>query len=845
MKLDDFVQKYIGQVALLGIQIKWTQMITECLERQRDRQVVFKEKFAEIKSIMTDLVGMCKQEIPTKMDRTKVETLVTIHVYQKRLFEDVMRAGIKGIIRDTTDFDWTRNARFYWKADEKNEGQVVVSITDTDFTYQYEYLGVKERLCITDLTEKCYVSLAQALKMCLGGAPAGPAGTGKTETVKDLGCTLGIFVIVTNCSPEHRQKDMAKIFKGLCQSGLWGCFDEFNRIQLDTLSVVAAQVEAITMAKKQKLKQFIFPTDPEKPIRLNHACAYFITMNPGYAGRQELPENLKILFRGVTMMVPNRMEIMKVKLASVGYDEFDGLDVKFDKLYKLCEEQLTKQRHYDFGLRNILSVLRFAGVVLRNDAREKGDKRSPEALVLSSTLMQMNNSKFIMEDKVLFGELIGDIFPEVAAQIQRTKHPEVEKNIKEMFEQWNLVQKDEFVIKIIQLYETYFTRHGFMVVGNAGCGKTTIYEILTKALSNCEGASKFVITKMNPKAITGTQMFGTINAVGEWEEGIFSKIWKQKNSKSNKFNNWIQCDGPVDAIWIENLNTVLDDNKILTLANAERIPMSETTKMTCEVDNLRNASPATVSRNGIVYVTDTDLYWEPLFTTWVADRQDRQEKIQPCHPDEAKWVQQLVNKFFKDKRFDNTISTDPKQKSVFNILRKSFLYKMDAPEVVKVTQMLNLLTAILEDYQNAQEQVEFDLFEKLWTYAFAWGIGGLFEVEERIKFHKEILEKVGAPLPQISAQKLATDKETVFDYMVDMQTRQWKLWESNQWNKPRRLMFSQLLIPTPDSTRAEFIIKKMASLNDFRSEKRKETGCQNTLLVGGSGTAKTSIMLMY
>jgi hypothetical protein len=104
----------------------------------------------------------------------------------------------------------------------------------------------------------------------------------------------------------------------------------------------------------------------------------------------------------------------------------------------------------------------------------------------------------------------------------------------------------------------------------------------------------------------------------------------------------------------------LDDNKVLTLANAERIPMLDTTKMTCEVDNLRNASPATVSRNGIVYVSDTDLYWEPLFHTWVADRFDKEEQIQFCHNDEKQWVTQLVNKYFKDRRFDNTVSTDPK-----------------------------------------------------------------------------------------------------------------------------------------------------------------------------------------
>lgn len=174
--LRDFVWAEVSQVALMGLQVLWTSKINDGLERaNKGDRGAMESKKKETLEMMKLLSEMCLEDIKTSVDRTKIETLVTIMVHQKDITLDPI---IK--LKDVNDFDWQKQTRLLWKNEQDN---CMIMITDWEQAFSHEFLGSKERLCITPLTDRCYITLAQALSMYYGGAPAGPAGTGKTETV--------------------------------------------------------------------------------------------------------------------------------------------------------------------------------------------------------------------------------------------------------------------------------------------------------------------------------------------------------------------------------------------------------------------------------------------------------------------------------------------------------------------------------------------------------------------------------------------------------------------------------------------------------------------------------------
>ncbi|XP_056152723.1 LOW QUALITY PROTEIN: dynein heavy chain 9, axonemal [Lampris incognitus] len=778
---EQWLFDYPAQVALTCTQIWWTSDVGMAFARlEEGYENTMKEYYRKQVSQLNTLISMLIGQL-SPGDRQKVMTICTIDVHAR----DVVAKIIAQKVENSQAFVWLSQLRHRW--DEK-EGHCFANICDAQFLYSYEYLGNTPRLVITPLTDRCYITLTQSLHLTMSGAPAGPAGTGKTETTKDLGRALGIMVYVFNCSEQMDYKSCGNIYKGLAQTGAWGCFDEFNRISVEVLSVVAVQVKSIQDAIRDKKRRFNFMGEE---VDLSPSVGIFITMNPGYAGRTELPENLKALFRPCAMVVPDLELICEIMLVAEGFIDARILARKFITLYTLCKELLSKQDHYDWGLRAIKSVLVVAGSLKR------GDPERAEDQVLMRALRDFNIPKIVTDDMPVFMGLIGDLFPSL--DVPRKRDMEFEKHVKESVLDLKLQAEDNFVLKVVQLEELLAVRHSVFVVGNAGTGKSQVMRSLQRTYQNMK--RRPVWTDLNPKAVTNDELFGIINpTTREWKDGLFSSIMRELANLNHNGPKWIVLDGDIDPMWIESLNTVMDDNKVLTLASNERITLNHTMRLVFEISHLRTATPATVSRAGILYINPADLGWNPPVSSWIDRREVQSEKA------------------------NLTILFDKYIPSCLDTMRSRFKMIIPIPEQSMVQMLCYLLECLLTP-ENTPPDCAKELYELYFVFAAIWAFGGaMFQdqlVDYRVEFSKWWLT-------EFKTIKFPS-QGTVFDYYIDPETKKFELWSKMvpSFEMDADTPLQACLVHTAETIRVRYFMDRLL-------ERRRPV-----MLVGNAGTGKS------
>lgn len=773
-----------AQLVLVAAQLYWTSEVLQAFEAlEENNENAMKDYYDKQVDQLNHLIKAVQGDLNKKL-RTKIMNLITIDVHAR----DIVDKLINENVTNNQAFLWQSQLRQRWDETEKD---CFINICDAQFRYGYEFLGNAGRLVITPLTDRIYITLTQSLHLIMGGAPAGPAGTGKTETTKDLGAQLGISTYVFNCSDQMDNKSLGDIFKGLASSGSFGCFDEFNRISVEVLSVVSTQFKSILDALKEKKTRFIFEKDE---ISLDPNVGVFITMNPGYLGRTALPESLKALFRPVTVVVPDFDLICENMLMAEGFIDAKVLSQKFITLYRLNADLLSKQSHYDWGLRAIKAVLVVAG------ALKRAESHIPESHILMRALRDFNLPKIVPTDVDVFMGLIHDLFPGI--DLDRKIDKRFEDGIAKTLTSNKLQPEEGLILKIVQLKEIMEVRHSVFIIGPAGSGKSTIWKNLADTETML--SERVTVKDLNPKAITSHELYGRFNEVtGDWKDGLMSTTMRDLANIEDNKPKWIVLDGDLDTEWIESMNSVMDDNRILTLANNDRIPLLGHMKLIFEIAHLKYATPATVSRAGILYVDKTDIGWQPYVASWI----DKRPTAERAH----------MTIFF-DRYVAETLSH----------IQKNFKPVLEQNAINMVETLCRLLEGLLTE-ENVPPGTDKEVYEMYFSFAAVWAFGGPLGTRDGVDYRRQF-DKWWRMAWRNHVK--FPDGGSVFDFYLDPKTKKFERWS----NKVEKFEFD------PDSSVQTMTVstEETASIKYFL-DMLVPMGYP-VLLVGNAGCGKTQIV---
>ncbi|OXB71015.1 UNVERIFIED_CONTAM: hypothetical protein H355_008666 [Colinus virginianus] len=698
---------------------------------------------------LTDTIKLVQGELTPAM-RQKVMCMITIDTHGRDIIDRLVQEKAEG----AHAFQWQSQLKYYWREDKDD---VQVQITDASFYYGYEYLGNGPRLVVTPLTDRIYVTATQALHLCMGCAPAGPAGTGKTETTKDLASAMGKACYVFNCSDQMDYQSMGNIFK-VFQTG----------------SVKASATIAVLR-------------DPSGIVQ----------MNPGYLGRSELPEGLKALFRPITVVVPDLELICENMLMAEGFVEAKRLARKFTRLYALCRDLLSKAAHYDWGLRAIKSVLVVAGTFKRAEPH-----LSEEALLMRA-LRDTNIAKIVADDlKIFSGKAKLKETPCVSADmaLSRTlcllnthrvagrliskrgssppERPEIRGSDRGHLSRSGADTEPRVYLESratagAATHSSLRLRYGSSRFGKkqrvensgpiAGSGRhsnhlgghksQSCYPKRALRVSRCGQIRLFLAARnvFREKGVcvekcrcsrVALNFTSTVHphsrkymklSTREWWDGLLSKTMRSLGQIQDVSPKWILLDGDLDANWIESMNSVMDDNKILTLASNERIPLRPHMRMIFEIRNLNFATPATVSRAGILFISDAGGHqWRSYAQSWVRS---------------MKWSEDIKGQLLK--------LFEKYGPATLDYIQRHCKHSVPVVSISFITSFCSMLEGMLPEEPQA--------LEYFFVFCFIWACGACLHEKDGVDYRRQFSNWWRNEWKTIKFPS----KGTVFDYYVD------------------------------------------------------------------------------
>eukprot|EP00794_Sanderia_malayensis_P000407 gene407-1042_t len=855
MLVEDWIFKYPTQVVLMNLMNIWTQESeTAVAEIRMDRKALpnalrkFTTFFNKIPHIISRGAWRNSDVALNAVHTNRLETLVSVGLHLRDILEDLGKRKL----RDVTDFEWQRNLRFYFQTDEEGKQDCLsIQMLDAQFLYGNEFLNCSCPIMLTPLTERCFLSLTQAISSNAGGCLVGPTSSGKTQTIKGLSYLFGKFLISISCLSTMDANAFGRIFTGVAQEASWCLFDELQQASSKILSIITYHVQHILTALKSN--QSTCSLLDSQMITVLPSLAIFTTITQPPESSHSLPHDALCPFRMISLVKPDYSVILKTHFAAQGFKAYKMLADKVKLLADICLNQLSVKSHILFNMASLISITKRAGQrrLLSNtkfidsemefargssamstantfalsgprlQGRDRklttpitmsGPIKAEHALVFRS-LTECVGSRLSQEDQVIFSAISKDVFGNIIDRGAVTFSKEeqaIESTLIKIVQEKGLVAHPPWILKAMQLYQLSKVFQGVIVCGAGGSGKTSCIESLVEALNEhamskqLDGNNKTRMHKLehiNVVAVDNLSlMFGMMKSSGDWADGVFTSIWKRANKQHTvaKTTNWLCFDAPITDAWNENLKSVLDRGQYLTMANVERLQMSGNVKILFETGDIQSASPSVVSRMGLVLIDDKVLGWRPLADGWLCGRPTQQVHI----------LQRAFGKVI-----------DP----VLNFMDQEARPCLKLSETALFSSCLTLLSALLQEHTDLGGDLH---TERLFVFSLIWTFGGLLTREQDKNSFSQLLLSVSTALPDYDHHI------SVFDYYVD-ESGEWDNWEARlpdiSYGDSLDLL-EETFVETVDTMRARFIMELVSSMD------------RNILLIGPRGSGKTCMI---
>ncbi len=761
--------------------------------------------------------------------RMALTALIVQYVHCRDVVDFLARNDVHGV----NNFYWQMQLRYY------QPDSPIIKQLDAVFEYGYEYLGVRNPSPVTPTVERCWVSYTSALRNKYWSTVVGPPDHGKFSTIQDLAAALGKFCYLYVCTPDATTRTMEKLLIAAVSSSCWLVFENANVLQYGVLSSLAHRLYTLRQALHEENKGEWHPPG-SKPIQVVPKTAaqgvyapyfgIFLLVDNMSMRKIQVPHSIKSMFRPVAVTTVELAAVAESWLYSFGFKEGQLLGCKLEKFFATAQDLMTIEGFScDFGLRTLQSIIKIAAA-LRFD---QPDSKSESRLILSA-IKSLYKSRLAEPALVTIEKVARMVFAEGEIDevlLKKTDIPlaiiqEASKNMMLSFD-------TDIAPKLNELNAAFAKRTACVLVGDATCGKTKTLELLRECyrLMFATENEKSEMVTLFQKGFTKSELYGMYDARC-WVEGILAgNLLRLSRLGNKKCYNFLHCDGPLDPEWVEQLQGAFEEEKKVTLANGDSIEVSNMTKVIFEVDNLREASPATISRAAVVY-----LQRDAVMPRNIVDN----------------WLKQLPGKI---RSFD--MVKEPLETQINSLLYSGFVSRALIPKLKEEKIILSdnsialtfcsLFEAIYtmlepsaeEKKEKAEEKIK-KLVGKVVVFALAWAFGGSLS-QTKLKKIDDFIEE-GANIGD-------KPKETsCFDAYV--RTRDGPA-EFGAWAELAPVFrnpeptappedpapfkysaaraFTQMIVPTKQLIRYKWFIETLAANH------------KNVLLFGDSGTGKSLI----